>query len=210
MDTYVPTILEMAKGADFICMNGAGELFGSRHTRDLLQQFTREAYPRLKLHIKSNGLLFDRRAYEQFDLRGRIYHIAISIDAATAATYSIVRFPGDFERVLKNLRFLDDLRLNEGEKFKLDLCFVISGPNYREMPDFVKLARSIHANEVNFSRLSNWGSLTPEAFSKMNIADPVHPEHQGFLKVLEHPELRDPIVKLGSVLSFNAEKSLVT
>jgi Flp pilus assembly protein TadD len=210
MDTYVPTILEMAKGADFICMNGAGELFGSRHTRDLLQQFTREAYPRLRLHIKSNGLLFDRRAYEQFDLRGRIYHIAISIDAATAATYSIVRFPGDFERLLKNLRFLDDLRLNEGEKFKLDLCFVISGPNYTEMPDFVELARSFHANEVNFSRLSNWGSLTPEAFSKMNIADPVHPEHQGFLKVLEHPELRDPTVKLGSVLSFSAEKSLVT
>lgn len=210
MDAYVPTILEMAKGADFICMNGAGELFGSRHTRDLLQKFSRESYPSLKLHIKSNGLLFDRRAYEQFDLRNRIYHIAISIDAATAATYSVVRFPGDFARLLKNLRFLDDLRLNEGENFKLDFCFVISGPNFREMPEFVKLARSFHANEVVFSRLSNWGSLTPEAFSKMNIADPAHPEHQEFLKILEHPELRDPIANLGSVLPFHAKKPLVT
>jgi hypothetical protein len=44
----------------------------------------------------------------------------------------------------------------------------------------------------------------------MNIADPAHPEHQEFLKILEHPELRDPIANLGSVLPFHAKKLLVT
>lgn len=202
MDTYVPDIMELAKTVELLYLNGAGEVFGSRHSRELLQRITREQFPDLKFYLISNANLFDRRAYDQFDLRGRIRRIDISIDAATAETYAYVRRGGNFARLLANLRFLDDLRLLEGEQFQVDLRYVVSGPNYREMPAFVKLARSIHANTVCFTRFRNWGTFTGAAFNAMNITDPAHPEHAQFLRVLQDPALEDPIVDLGSVAPF--------
>lgn len=202
MDSYVPPILELAANSKILYLNGAGEVFGSRHTRDLLARFTREAFPSLRFHFVTNANLFDRRTYEHFDLRRRIHQVDISIDAATSETYSIVRRGGDFERLLANLRFLDDLRLHEGEDFRIELRYVVSGPNYVEMPAFVRLSRTLHAEQVCFTRFRSWGTFTQEQFNAMNIADPSHPEHPQFLKILESPEMSDPIVDLGSVAPF--------
>jgi hypothetical protein len=189
------------EGANTLRLSGSGDLFASRHCRQLLQQrLTRDKYPKLRLSIMTNGQLFDRRAFEELDLHGRICDINISVDAAREETYRALLRGGDFNRLLTNLEFIDSLRVQEGEHFGLGLVFVVSSVNFREMPEFVRLGKRFHADIVNFTFLRNqMGWPAAEEFHKLNIANPNHPEHGEFLEVLTDKELSDTCVAWGAL-----------
>jgi hypothetical protein len=114
-------------------------------------------------------------------------------------TYRIVRRGGDFNRLLSNLEFLDDLRMHRGEKFSLGFAFVVSALNFREMPEFVRFSKRYHAVLVGFNFLRNQSGYSLEEFKKLDISRPDHPEYQEFLKVLRSDELRDSCVGWGSL-----------
>src|SRR5208283_4032249 len=96
---YEKYILETAEQAELVYLSGAGEVFASRHSRKILGLLTRAQYPRLRIRIISNGVLFDRKAWETFDLQDRMEAIFISVDAAREETYRVVRRGGDFQRL---------------------------------------------------------------------------------------------------------------
>lgn len=196
---YLPFMLQAARDAEVFGLDGAGETFVSRHCRHVLSLMKREEFRRLKFWFVSNGQLLNERAFREFDLYGRVGEIQVSVDAARPETYRIVRRGGNFERLLTNLAFLDELRSSRGEKFRFELCFVVSSLNFREAPEFVRLGRKFRVDSILFSIIRNWGHLSLEEFEKLNIANPSHPDHQEFLKVLESPELSDPIVECGSI-----------
>jgi MoaA/NifB/PqqE/SkfB family radical SAM enzyme len=203
---YLPLILRAAQDAQTLYLDGAGEVFASRHSRHLLSLLKRQQFPQLKLNLISNGQLLNERAFRDFDLYGRVQWIQISVDAARPETYRVARRGGDFRRLLSNLAFLDDLRRSQGENFRFELSFVVSSTNFREMPEFVQLGRSFHVDSVLFTIVRNWGHLSLAEFEKLNIANPCHPEHQDFLRVLKSPELSDPIVDCGSVAPYRRQE----
>jgi len=147
----------------------------------------------------TNGQVCNRKAFEDFDLWGRLSDISISIDAVNEETYSELRRGGNFQRLLDNLEFLDGLRHKKGEAFTLTFFFVVSARNFREMPEFVRLARKFHVDLVAFYSIRNNAGDAPEDFHKTNVENPNHPEHAEFLKVLEAPELQDPSVDLANL-----------
>jgi MoaA/NifB/PqqE/SkfB family radical SAM enzyme len=200
--TYLPMIVRAAQDAEVVYLAGAGEVFASKHSRHLLSLLKREQFPRLKFWLLSNGQLLNERAFHELDLHGRVEEMQISVDAARPETYRIVRRGGDFQRLLSNLGFLGDLRSSQGENFRFELRFVVSSINFREMPEFVQLGRGFHVDSVLFTIVRNLGHLSLADFEKLNIANPDHPEHQEFLRVLESPELSDPIVDCGSVAPY--------
>lgn len=200
---FIPWIADVVKNADRLFLNGSGDVFGSKHSRALLARLKRDQYPDLKFEIITNALLFDERAYVEFDLAGRICAVKVSIDAARPETYKFVRRGGNFERLLANLAFLDGLRTSGCDNFRLEFFFVVSTPNYREMPEFVQLAKRFHADMALFTLLRSVGSFTEEEISEWSVFNPDHRLHQDFLKVLEAPEMRDPIVA-GSLATFLA------
>jgi MoaA/NifB/PqqE/SkfB family radical SAM enzyme len=204
---YEQFILAVVKEATAVTLDGSGEVFGSRHSRGILGLLKRAQYPNLKFSIISNGQLFDRRAFETFDLKGRLIQVDISIDAARPETYKVVRRGGDFNRLLRNLQFLDDLRIKEGEGFRLILRFVVSAMNYREIPEFVALARGFRADSVLFTIIRNWGSFSRSEFEEMNVASPRNPLHEEFVRILGSPELLNPIVDMGSIRTYRMKDS---
>ncbi len=199
---YLPLILRAAHDAEAVYLNGAGEALASKHCRHLLSLLKREQFPRLKLWLVSNGQLMNETSFREFDLLGRVEWVHISVDAARAETYRVVRRGGDFERILANLAFLDELRSVRGEKFRFELGFVVSSLNFRDMPGFVQLGKRFHADSALFSLTRNFGHLSAGEFAKLNIATPSHPEHEEFLRILDSPELDDPIADCGSVRPY--------
>jgi|GEM_PF-802282 len=191
---FVPWVEAAVARADTLYLNGSGDVFGSKHSRDLLSRMTRERYPNLLFRIITNGLLLDERAYRELDLAGRIGTLEVSIDAATAETYSVVRRGGNFDRLMKNLEFLDGLRISGKDSFNLELMYVVSAHNFREMPAFVHLAKRFHANLVTFTMVRANVGLTPEETKKWAAFDPDHPLYAEFLAVTQAPEMKDPIV----------------
>ena len=203
---YLPLILRAAQDADTVYLDGAGEVFASKHSRHVLTLLNREQFPQLKLLLISNGQLLNERAFRDFDLYGRVHGMQISVDAARPETYRIVRRGGDFQRLLSNLAFLDDLRRARGENFGFELSFVVSSMNFREMPEFVELGKRFHVDSIIFTILRNSGHFTLAQFEELNIANPCHPEHQDFLRALDSPELSDPIVDCGSVAPYRRQE----
>ena len=188
---FVPILHE----ADTVRISGSGDPFASYHYRTLLKRINHKEFPKLKVDIHTNGQLFNEKAWNDLELSGKVSNVEISIDAATAETYKIVRYPGDFNRLLRNLEFIRQLR-ERNEIKSLCFSFVVQLLNYREMPQFVLLAEKYRADVVDFRNILNWGTSSLETYNKNFIGSPAHPEHGKLLEVLKFHELHRFNVRL--------------
>lgn len=182
--------------SDQIQVTGSGDPFGSNHFRKLIAQYTSMSHDKKRLNLITNAQLCDERAWEELRLDRNVKQISVSVDAATSETYSIVRRPGNFTRLLNNLEFIARKR-QQGEVEIFNLYFVIQSHNYREMPDFVELGIRLGADVVLFSRIRNWGTYSEDEFKRIDVFDSNHPRHQDFLEVMKSPILQSaPVTEL--------------
>ena len=115
----------------------------------------------------------------------------------------IVRRPGNFPRLLKNLAFIKGLR-EAGDIERLEVSMVVQALNYREMPAFVRLGRSLGADEIAFEMIHDWGVYTPAEFAEVYVG-PNHPELGDLIAVMQAPEMSDPRVAAGAISAHIAQ-----
>lgn len=163
-----------------LIIGGFGDPFGSPSYRSLLRGLAGKDFPRLHtLRLHTNGLLWDRDMWATMPYAAELLKSAeISVDAATPATYAVNRRGGEFSRLLRNLAFIRTLGV------PIKLSFVVQQNNYREMSDFVAMARNFGC-EVYFSQLVNWGTYGDAEYIGRAVHDPKHFEHSAFLDILE-------------------------
>ena len=169
-----------------IAMSGYGDPFYSKAFFKFLQDFDKTAFPKLsRIHLHTNAMLWNYLNWEKIkNVHSYIKTAEISIDAATADTYKVVRKGGNWDLLLKNLKFINNLPLLE----QITFSFVIQQQNYKEIYDFYKLIKSIVVDkEIYFLYYSiqDWGILEPENYQKMKVWDKTHPEHLEFFEVVE-------------------------
>jgi pyruvate-formate lyase-activating enzyme len=195
---FETTIAPLLRDAVDVTLTGSGDPFGSAHFRYVLKRINRAEFPRLKLRLQTNGVLLDRKAWEELELEGLVSSALVSIDAATPETYAVVRRGGSFERLLENLAFLGELRRAKRiGYFRLD--FVVQALNFREMPAMVELARAFGCDVAHFQMIRNWGTFSLDEYRRQFIGAPDHPDYPAFLEVLRHPNLALPMVDLSTV-----------
>lgn len=84
--------------------------------------------------------------------------LRVSLDAATAETYRAIRGVPAFHRVVENVRLLAGMRRRRRAATPtISLWFTTLRTNIQELPDFIRLAGSIGADEVNLQRLVFYG-----------------------------------------------------
>ena len=180
-DQVIPAL----RGAERLWVTGSGDPFASKSFRRLLMSIDREACPDLRITLMTNGLLFTPREWDKFaHLHGMIDYVNVSVDAADAATYRVVRRGGELADLLPNLRFIGSL-LADGAIANFRLCFVVQRRNYREMPAFVRMAAEVGASQVRFQMLHDWNAMPQEELHLQRIHATGHPEHGAFLDVLQ-------------------------
>jgi MoaA/NifB/PqqE/SkfB family radical SAM enzyme len=195
-DKFILPFLEHAK---ILVMSSDGDPFASNHYRDILR-LTHEKLPDLRLGLCTNAVLLDEKAWNDCFLEGRVAKVQISIDAARKQTYDIVRRGGDFDRLMRNLRFLSGKRRTSAGFEGMDLLFVVQACNFREMPEFVELGESVGADSVQFMLIDHWGrAMESQAYRRSKIWDKLHPEYAEFVEMLKDDIFRRPIVTLGNV-----------
>jgi pyruvate-formate lyase-activating enzyme len=195
------SILPLLRNAEEVVITGSGDAFGSNHFRNVIKRITTGEYPGLKIHLHTNGQLFDERAWRELSLEGHVDGVQISIDAARADTYANVRRPGNFDRLLKNLAFVKTLR-ERGAIRHLHFSMVVQTANFREMPEFVRLGQDHCADLVSFNMIRQRDVFSRDEFTRAFIGAPDHPEHLDFLAMLNAPELKAKIVSWGNMEAF--------
>jgi MoaA/NifB/PqqE/SkfB family radical SAM enzyme len=185
---FETVMLPLLRDARRVKITGSGDPFASAHYRHILKRLSRRELPHLKVQLQTNGLLLDRRAWEELELDGLVESVWVSIDAARPETYAIVRRGGSFDRLMENFGFLAALR-RQGQIRQLRLDFVVQALNFREMPGAVEIARAFSFDAIYFQMIRNWGTFTVAEYDRHFIGAPDHPDYGEFLEVLRHPHL---------------------
>jgi pyruvate-formate lyase-activating enzyme len=208
-ESHILTIQDKLKkealpDAHLLYITGSGDPFGSPYFRRWLQALKREDVPNLlNLHLHTNGQLLTPKAWNKISkgVQELIKSVDISIDAASAKTYSINRRGGSYERLLENLKFISMLRRNGPIKW-LGISMVVQENNFMEMPAFVQLGKRFYVDTVYFSRLLDWGTFSQDEYEGRAIHLPSNPKHSKFLEVVRGEIFSDPIVNLGNLIEI--------
>lgn len=195
-------ILPMLKQSKLVFITGSGDPFASKNFRNLMERLTAEDYPDLRFQIMTNGMLFTRREWDRFPaLHDRVASLRISLDAATGPTHELLRRGARWDVMKDNLAFAAELRA-AGKVDSLDLAFTVQVDNYREMGDVMDLAYSLGADNMDFLRLTNWGTFSTKEYADRAVFMPSHPQHEDFVAVMQDPRLRQGVARLSDLAGF--------
>ena len=184
---------------------GNGEPFASRLYWKILTSIDKALHPSLRVMLHTHALLFTPDRWKELSkAHGLIDTIEVSIDAASAETYALNRRGGSFETLLERLAFLAKLR-QEGAIQRFIVSFVVQANNFREMPAFIELGRSVKADVISFGRLDDWGSFPAAILTNRSVHREDHPEHAEFVRVLSEPVFSESDVFLGNLSQFRPQ-----
>ena len=146
--------------------------------------------------------MFTEKYWEKMKkIQKNIKCVIVSLDASTESTYNVVRRGGNWNALLNNLGFISELK-EQGTIPYLRLDFVVQRENYKEMVDFIKIAKRFKATKCYFSLVSDWGTWPVEEYKKNAIWKKDHPEFESFLKVMRDPIFNEKFVDLGNLTAY--------
>ncbi|MHB9154096.1 MAG: radical SAM protein [Endomicrobiales bacterium] len=96
-------------------------------------------YPAMKQTIVSNGLLLTEAWAEKIVAANM--ELALSIDGVTKEVYEKIRAGSKYEVLFRNIRMLNEVRKRSRSRLSLRMHTVVMRSNYRQMEDFVALAK---------------------------------------------------------------------
>ena len=144
--------------------------------------------PKIEFNIISNGTLFTKEKVEELDLKKRLNTVIISMHSITSKTYNKLVERGDFNSLIKNVEYLATLK-KQGYLKSLQLNFVVTSLNYKEMKNFAKFAKKLEAKAffINYHRQIDSDSLEKE----LDVSLSTHPKYNDLVKVLSDPIFND-------------------
>ena len=183
-------------------ITGSGDPFGSLIFRELLFNIDGDLCPNVSINLQTNGVMFTELYWQKMEkIHKNLNTVIISLDSGQEETYNITRRGGNWSALMRNLSFISGLK-KENKINQLRLDFVVQQLNYKEMPDFVEIAKKFNADGAYFSLIADWGTFTKEEYDFSCIWKKDHPEFEEFLEVLRNPILNNPIVDMGNVTEY--------
>lgn len=200
---YMP----ICKNASELVLNSIGECLISKHSRMLIKRLAEE-YPKLEFNIMTNGTVCNEIVLKNLGLIGRLSTIQVSIHAATKETYDKITRTGNFDSVMKNLKWLSEQK-KKGVIPEVLINFVVHKLNYKEIPDFVKLAEKLDITAV-FWEFQKWDLDTEmlNNYDEYAVFNREHPLYNDFLDVLKNPILGSKHCSLNSLFEELRKEAL--
>lgn len=203
LNSRIDTIyLPMLKNAEVVVLNGSGDVLGSRHGRTMIKRIA-EVYPNIKFIIHTNGLLANEKMLKELGIIDRLVAIELSIHAAKKETYNKLVVGSDWDTVMKNLEFLSNLK-NKGTLKDIYMFFVVNSLNYKEIPDFIQLAKKFNA-ECSFWNYRHTGAKgkkthTKKQYNELACFEKNNPRYADLINVLHNPICDDKIATFNPML----------
>lgn len=177
-----------------ISLGGSGDGLASPVLRTLIKNYVPK--PNQTFRITTNGLLI-KKLLPEASIRSAISHWSISVDAGSAEVYEQVRRPGKWKNLIENLEWL----VEHSSTNNILLNFVVQKTNFKDLPLFAELVRRLNVKGF-IQVLDDWGTWNSTSvknpddytikngtFVDHNVANPSHPDHQDFLKILNQARL---------------------
>lgn len=191
------SVLDACKTAKLFYTSGNGDPFGSKYSRDLIKKVVK-INPEIKFFIHTNGILCTEEICEELGIKNKITNVIFSIHASCEDTYNkVVRF-GNYNKVIKNLEWISKLK-KQGQINKFILAFVVQKLNYKDMPDFVRLAEKFNAL-ASFRHYRQWANNTEYKYEDMAVFEQTHEEYENIKTILKQDIFNSPNCSLDNLL----------
>ena len=185
---------------EYLIGNNAGELLASKALIKFYQLLSHEKFPKMQLMIYSNGMLLDKEHVDQLsNLKGMPIIYSVSVDAAEKETYEKLRRGGKWEKLDANLLYIKSL-LSEDKNIQLRLNFCVQKDNYKQIPQFMKLAKKWGASIVALQLMTDWGTMPVEEFKEKNVIHESNPHRQEALKLVKEAVDESEITVVTNIL----------
>ena len=182
LKTIEPRVLEACKNAKLFYTSGNGDPFGSAYSRDLIKKVV-EINPDIKFFIHTNGVLCTEKLAEELNIKDKIEKVIFSIHSSRKETYDKIVKYGNYEKVMKNAEWISRLK-QQGQIKTFIMAFVVHKLNYRDMPDFVRIAEKYDAL-ASFRYYRQWANNTEYTYEDMAVFEKWHPEYPQLVSVLQ-------------------------
>lgn len=174
-------------------LSGDGDPFASLVYRDLLSKLDVTG-KEVEIEIITNGILARAHWHKMSGVHKNVIRFKVSFDAGSEQVYNITRRGGDWNKLLDSCRFMSEWKQKNYSSMALTANFVVQTANYRDMAAYVELCDQLGFDEINFQAINDWGTF--DNFKQHAVWQSSHPEHDEFLKQLQHPSLNNSKVNL--------------
>jgi sulfatase maturation enzyme AslB (radical SAM superfamily) len=162
-----------------------GEPFVSHAYLELWEYIISKGNTKIRNIIQTNGSYLTKRSALLKIFLPYIDQLRISFDAGTAETYKTIRVNGEWDTLLENCQYIRQLIDSQSEhKINLLSDFVVQRNNYKEIPQYIDIVKSLGFDNINLSKMWNWGTWPTDEFRQLNIGDTTHPEHNLLIDIL--------------------------
>jgi uncharacterized Fe-S cluster-containing radical SAM superfamily protein len=115
-----------------------------------------------------------------------VTQVQISIDGSTKETYENIRRGADFDKLIKNIRYLTDLRRKRGSLLpRLQFNIVLMKSNLEELDGFVDLAESLEVDWIAARHLLMMSGLGMESETLFDDPERANGFFERFLRRVE-------------------------
>jgi pyruvate-formate lyase-activating enzyme len=188
------TLLPYLKHARLIMASGNGDVFASQSMMKLLSSFKPENKACI-IKLETNGALVQKNWDFLKNLEEYTIQIVVTPNSYEKESYKYLSGGLDnVEKTMDGLRFLSKLR-KENKIQELKVTMVVQDTNFREIPSFIKKSLDeFGVDVVQLRPVMRWFKLSNEGYLQKNVLNPLHPDHEEYLKVMEDPIVQHPQV----------------
>ena len=161
----------------------SGEVFASPLLLKFLSSIEPSKFPNLRLWLQSNGLLAPRFWHKLGSMADRVDNITVTVDAAQSSTYEKLRRGGKWSDILESLEWIKNKKIKNG--MSLHLRMIIQRDNIDQLIEFYELGQNYLANQIDYVRITNWGTYSEQEFKDIDIFDIDHPDRDHAMIKLE-------------------------
>lgn len=169
-----------------LTLDTEGEVFASNLLLDFIGGISSKDFPNIEFDFLSNGILAPKRWHRLGDMQQHVKKISVSFDSPDPATYEKLRRGGDWNDLVDALNFLKIKKQELGMKFNVRM--VVQKDNYHQMKQFYDFSKNMGADDIQFQRITNWGTFTKDQFADIDVFDPVNPLYNDAIQHLQTVE----------------------
>lgn len=144
----------------------------------------------VKQTLLTNGLLLSKKAEE---LKGFFTEIIVSLDGADAEIHNRLRGVNSFDLILEGIKKVQAIDPSQ----QVSIRTVLQKQNYKQLPDFIELAKQIKVNRISFLA----ADVQSEAYGRDNLEARASASSQIDMILNEHE-----IIELKAIIGEASQK----
>lgn len=143
LDDFKKTINDVKGATHYLWLFLAGEPFLNPNFCDMVAYATKN---NLHTTTSSNALLINKEKAREI-VKAGLDNLIISFDGASKETYEKMRVGGNYDQLLKNIKYILEEKKKQGKlKPKIQLQFLVSKINQHEKGKFIKIANDLNVD----------------------------------------------------------------